>query len=100
MDGVILSIFLFLFLSPKVAEQELENKSKLLASADQAAKLSARLTSSLTTCDTLPSDEAPNVVSAILNDILCDVVQGSKDLIRTCEAAEIVSSLNDIKWER
>ena len=59
---------------PKVAEQELENKSKLLASADQAAKLSARLTSSLTTCDTPTSDEAPGLVSALLNDILCDVV--------------------------
>ena len=82
MDGVILSIFLFLFLSPKVAEQELENKSKLLASADQAAKLSARLTSSLTTCDTLPSDEAPTLVSAILNDILCDVAQYAQEAAR------------------
>ena len=85
MDGVILSIFS----CPKVAEQELENKSKLLASADQAAKLSARLSNSLTTCDTRASDEAPAVVSALLNDILCDVVHQVQQVQEDPEVPEV-----------
>ena len=68
----------------KVAEQELENKSKLLASADQAAKLDARLSSSLTltSCDTEASEARAGVeavVSSIISDILCDVVHQTGD---------------------
>ena len=77
---------------PQVAEQELDQKSKQLASADQAAKLSARLSSaSLTTCDTRASEdtEAPALlVSALLNDILCDVVSQGNQIPEVPEVLE------------